>query len=334
MKTASSLDADTDVVVVGGGVIGLAIALDLEQRGARVTVIERGSAMGQASRAAAGMLAAEDPANPAALLPLARLSVALYPEFLARAERLGGIAVPFQTKTALQYATDGTIARLAERSIDPRQLAAAMVAAVQATSIRLLEQTEVVEVAEETGGVVLRFGEGQEMTARDVVYAVGAWSGRRGGVLPRKGQMLRVQLPLELHEVHRSEDVYVVPRTLGQQAGTALIGATVEDAGFDTTVHADDLARLRALAAKLVTELGAEENAPLVEAWAGLRPATRDGLPVLGACAGRHRFIASGHYRNGILLAPATAKVVADLIANDPPAIDLSAFSAGRFGEK
>jgi glycine oxidase len=311
-----------DVVVVGAGLIGLTIALEMHRRGARVCVVERGLAMGQASIAAAGMLAVDDPGNPPELLPLARLSVGMYPEFLRRVEALSGIAVPFQTQTALQYAADGRVTRLAERSVDPRQLGAAVLAAVRAASIEIMEETEVEAVTTWDEGV-------------RVVYAAGAWTAEAVGgairVAPRKGQMLRVRVPegMRLAEVHRSERVYVVPRTVGAQAGTAVIGATIEDAGFDTAVHAADLARLRGFAAELVPGLGSEIEAPMVEAWAGLRPATPDGLPVMGASG--LRFVASGHYRNGVLLAPATAVVMADLMMGKTPEIDLAAFRVERF---
>jgi glycine oxidase len=144
--------------------------------------------------------------------------------------------------------------------------------------------------------------------------------------------MLRVQLPSPLTEVHRSEHIYIVPRTLGPQAGTALIGATIEDAGFDTTTHPADLATLRARAAELLPALASESNAPQLEAWAGLRPFTPDELPLLGALPFSPReFAATGHFRNGILLAPATAHVMADLLENKSPTIDLAPFSPTRF---
>jgi len=143
--------------------------------------------------------------------------------------------------------------------------------------------------------------------------------------------MLRVRLPFPLNVVHRSERVYIVPRTLGPQAGTALIGATVEDAGFDTSVRSEDLNALRALAAELLPEFASASAAPLVEAWAGLRPTTLDGLPIVGACMQRGRFVATGHYRNGILQAPGTAVIMADLLEGKSPAIDTSALSPLRF---
>jgi glycine oxidase len=129
-----------------------------------------------------------------------------------------------------------------------------------------------------------------------------------------------------------------VPRTQGAQAGTALIGATVEDAGYDTHTRAHDLTHLRTLAAELVPALGSEARSPQIEAWAGIRPATADSLPLLGAHEPELRshdnareLLATGHFRNGILLAPATAVVMADLLEGKQPSIDLRPFSPGRF---
>jgi glycine oxidase len=337
----SNPDLVPDIVVVGAGLIGLATALELHDRGAAVTVVERGHCLAGASTAAAGMLSATDPYNRPELRPLSQLSAERYPAFLRRIEELSGIAVPFQTETTVQYLADGMTIRLAEQSLDPRQLAAALLTAIKTTSIRLLEETRIAAVEETPHGVDIRLTSGVAIASRAIVYAAGAWtSGVMAGlhsdlisIAPRKGQMLRVRLPatLDLREVHRSERVYIVPRTLGPQAGTALIGATIEDAGFDTTVRAEDLSCLRALAAELLPQLAAESEVPMMEAWAGLRPVTPDFLPVLGACTRAGQFIASGHYRNGILQAPATALVIADLLEGKAPTIDISALSPGRF---
>jgi glycine oxidase len=338
---------ESDVAVIGAGVIGLAIALELERRGWAVAVIERGSSLSEASTAAGGMLAVEDPHNPPEMLPLSRLSGRLFPGFLGRIEELSGIVVPFQTETTLQYLEGGGTVRLEEHSIDPGQLAGGLMAAVWATSIQLLEQTRVTSLEETGGGVRLVTEAGMEIMAKAVVYAAGAWTagvtselaGEVVPVTPRKGQIMRVQVPagLELNEVHRSGRIYVMPRMRGAQAGSAIIGATVEDVGFDTTARAEDVARLRALAAELIPELGSEIDAPLIEAWAGLRPATPDLLPCIGALgevSGGQRprqFVASGHFRNGILWAPGTAEVIADLIEGREPGIDISGLSPRRF---
>jgi len=307
-----------DVTIAGAGIIGLSLALELHRRGARVTVCDTGAAMNHASTAAAGMLAAEDPHNPATLLPLSRFSLSLYPGFLNRIEALSGLCVPFQTDTTIQHLPQGQILRLAEHSLDPRQIAAALLQAVRSTSINLREHAP-------------SFSPTPDAL---FVHCTGAWFEHSGIVRPRKGQMLRVQVPtdISLHEVHRSEHAYVVPRAQGPQAGTAIIGATLEDVGFDLHTNAADLEHLRTLAAQMVPELASSFAAPQVEAWAGLRPGTVDDLPLLGAFA-HNEFVATGHFRNGILLAPGTAHVLADLIEGKRPPVALAPFSPHRFAD-
>lgn len=316
-----------DVLIAGAGIMGLSLALELHSRGTRVLVFERDTALRHASFAAAGMLAANDPHNPPALLPLSQLSTSLYPGYLHRIEQLSGIAVPFQTDTTLQYQSSGNRLRLDEHSIDPRQLATALLAAVRAAGIEIRELCE--------------FHPSTEPSEQTIVYTTGAWLpaelNQALPLRPRKGQMLRVQLPPSLKnlcEVHRSDAVYIVPRTLGPQAGTAIIGSTVEDAGFDTATHPRDLLHLRTLASELLPALASESVAPQIEAWAGLRPHLPDGLPALGPLQpGSHHFIATGHFRNGILLAPATAVLLADLITGKTTALDLTPFSPARFSQ-
>jgi len=320
-----------DVLIAGAGIIGLSIALEFHARGARVLVLERDTALSHASTAAAGMLAANDAHNPSALRDICQLSAELYPAFLQRIEQFSGIAVPFHTDTTLRYYLDGTIDRLAEHSLDPRELAIALLAAVRATPVELREHSEFSPAT-------------TDVSPASVVYATGAWAPHELSeglpVRPRKGQMLRVRLPpslKNLREVHRSDAIYIVPRTLGPKAGSALIGATTEDAGFDTSTHPRDLTHLRSLAAELLPALASEVDAPQLDAWAGLRPHTPDRLPVLGRIKlgsfepGSRRFLATGHYRNGILLAPATAILIADLIEGKLPALDLTPFSPARF---
>ena len=317
-----------DILIAGAGIIGLSLALELHARGASVTVLERDTALSQASTAAAGMLAAEDPHNPPALLPLSRLSISLYPAFLQRIQSLSGLAVPYQTDTTIQYLPNSSPLRLAEHSLDPRQLATALLAAVRATSIDLREYTEVQSCDEHLHVKTAT----SEFTPSQFISTIGAWA--QPHTHPIKGQMLRVQLPagFALHEVHRSEHIYIVPRTQGPQAGTALLGATVEDAGFDRTTHPADLNNLRQLAAELVPELASADDAPQVETWAGLRPATADALPLLGLNPENStHFLATGHFRNGILLAPATAVVMADLLEGKALVVDLNPFSPQRF---
>ncbi len=350
-----------DICIAGAGVIGLSLALELHHRSIRVTVLDRSSPLSEASTAAAGMLAASDPHNPPQLRSLSDLSLSLYPDFLDRLRVLSGMRVPFQTHTTLQAlppevsATDNelTPAELAqllpalnpghhrfilldEHSLDPRQLATALLAAVHATTIDLRPNTAVLSTRSFDNEVEIQTPTGI-LHAKEFVDCTGAWASITSHlpnlqVTPKKGQMLAVSLPpsLPLHIVVRTPRIYIVPRTSGPNAGRAIIGATIEDAGFDKTLHPSDIAHLRSLAASLLSPLA---DAPELEAWAGLRPATPDGLPLLGVLPTQpNHFVATGHYRDGILLAPATAHVMAQLLLGVAPSIDLAPFSPTRTG--
>jgi len=348
-----------DICIAGAGIIGLTLALELNSRGTRVTVLDQGEPLSEASTAAAGMLAADDPENPPELYPLSHLSRAIYPHFLDRLFNLSGVTLPFQTTTTLQEihssktAEDLTIlgtetlslllpqlnvekrrfALLNEQSLDPRELARVLYAAVRSTKIDLRSGVHVRRVRSGSQGIEVHTSS-EILHASRIVDCTGAWgltqSSGRARVIPRKGQMLAVRLPqsLPLHVVVRTPDIYIVPRTTGSMAGRAVIGATVEDAGFDKTVQADEIARLRGRATKLLPDLARAEE---VETWAGLRPGTSDGLPLLGQVEENH-FLAAGHYRNGILLAPATGLVMAQMLSGEQPDVDLSAFSPLREG--
>ena len=347
-----------DVCIAGAGLIGASLALELAAAGRSVTLLSDAEPLSHASIAAAGMLAADDPGNPSALHALSTLSRDLYPVFLRELERIGGHVVEPQTQLTLQSLASHAaashlpplspaechallpqlhtgahhFAALVETSLDPRQLAAAVRAAVEASGIRLRRHDPVHAVRDEASHAIIRSASG-ELTAESFVDCTGAWtlpqtSSPQIAVRPRKGQLLTVTLPpsLPLAFVVRTESVYIVPRLHGPQAGRAVIGATVEDRGFDTTVDAAAIAALRASAMELLPDLA---DAPVAETWAGLRPATADGLPVLGR-TGAHTFVAKGHYRNGILLAPATARVMAQLIGGEQPSVDLEPFSPTR----
>lgn len=322
-----------DIAIAGAGIIGVSLALELSARGVSVALLDTVGALRGASIAAAGMLAADDPHNPSALRALSAYSLSLYDRFLARLGELSGLPVPYQTDTTIQYEDDGGAVTLAERSIDPRQLAAAALGATLRSNISLFEHCGRLDIREDFSGVRLEPLNGPSFLAKSLVHASGAWFQGSPAITPRKGQMLRVRIPqgLPLHEVHRSSSIYIVPRTRGPQAGTALIGATEEDVGFDPHVSQTDLDSLRSRAAVLLPKLGSADAAPQVEAWAGFRPATSDGLPAIGRLHGKlNQWIASGHFRNGILLAPATATALADLIEGKAPAVDLAAFDPGR----
>jgi glycine oxidase len=352
-----------DICIAGAGIIGLSLALELHHRGHRVTVLDQGDPLAEASTAAAGMLAAQDPDNPPQLRPLADLSLSLYPAFLDRLYNFSAIRVPFQTHTTLQslhpkhnspnelnaahlttedlshllpalIPTGHRFTLLDEHSLDPRQLAIALLAAIHSTTIDLQANTAILSTLSINNSIETTTTTGTVHSSR-FVDCTGAWATTTSRlshlqIAPRKGQMVAVALPpsLPLHFVVRTPDIYIVPRTIGPTAGRAIIGATIEDAGFDKSIHPDDIHHLRALAAALLPPIA---DTAQLEAWSGLRPATPDGLPLLGALPGDpNHLIAAGHYRNGILLAPATAHVMAQLLTNEAPSIDLASFSPAR----
>ena len=134
-------------------------------------------------------------------------------------------------------------------------------------------------------------------------------------------------LPDRGNVVLRTPDMYLVPRA----NGSLVLGSTLEDKGFCVTTDDTTIATLRARAAQLYP---AVQNAPELERWAGLRPGTPDGLPLLGLLPngpGPNAFVAGGHFRNGILLAPATARVMAQLLCGETPAVSLDPFDPTRF---
>jgi glycine oxidase len=134
--------------------------------------------------------------------------------------------------------------------------------------------------------------------------------------------MMAVEMGVPLDTVVRTPEVYLIPRGDGR----VVIGATIEDAGYDKTVHSADIAALKARAVKLFPPAA---QAPIVETWAGLRPATHDGLPLIGAVE-EGLYAATGHYRNGIQLAAATARAIGLKLAGEPLPIDMQAYAVNR----
>ena len=230
--------------------------------------------LAESSTAAAGMLATGDPHNPSQLSSLANLSISLYPNFLDYLSDLSGLRVPFQTNITLQALpphtlhsepelTPADLARLLpaltphnhrfilldERSLDPRQLASTLLAALRATPIDLQPHTPVLSTRSSNGAVEIQTPKGL-FHAKQFVDCTGAWASATSHIpnlqiAPKKGQMLAVSLPasLPLKLVLRTPDIYIVPRTSGPNFGRAIIGATLEDAGFDKTVHPSDISQ-------------------------------------------------------------------------------------------
>jgi glycine oxidase len=321
--------------------------------------------MKEASLAAGGMLAVEDPENPPQLLPLSRYSRGLYEGFLQEIETLSGKSVPLRTHQTVQVLNTaqggksgvwlareeaqrlvpglaGTAAGyllLEEASLDPRDLCVALPLAARAAGVVLREHERVLSVqasSEAAGskGVLLTTERGI-LRSDAFINCCGAWAGAldsSSGVAPSKGQMLVIAQPNgpRLTRVLRSPEVYLIPRgRTSDSQSRIVIGATVEDAGYSKQVEPDALTILRKRAAALWQPA---IDAPYVESWAGLRPRSGDGLPMIGRQpeGGTAQFLATGHFRNGILLAPGTAQVIADLVTGETPAVDLASFAPHR----
>jgi len=344
-------------VIAGGGIIGVSLALGLSKHGARVMVLDRGQPGREASRAAAGMLAAGDLETPAALRPLALASAALYREFAHELEDESGLHVDLRTDGTI-YLSPHPVAPLpagwsgiaeqelrelepavalsgrhayllAEQTVDPRALIAAALQAAKHRGIEVSSGSAVEQMVTENDRVTAVRTSRTSFSAAVAVNCCGAWAGeiapRKFPARPVKGQMLAVVAEGKLlRHVVRSPEVYIVPRSDGR----LLVGATVEEAGFDKRVQAETVQRLHQLAAKLVPQVG---EARMLEAWAGLRPGTPDGLPILGATGTAGYFVATGHFRNGILLAPITAHIMTNLVRGATPGFDLAAFAPQRF---
>ena len=361
-------------MVVGGGVIGVAIAREAARAGRPGLLLERGETGREASGASAGMLAAQLEGHDEG--PLARLcldSRALYPAFLDAVEKESGLSVDRRSEGALLVARGGLAAAEMERtytrqrerglpatlldaaalrraepalcgdarlgmhlplehSLDAPALVRALRVAAERAGARIRTGAEVVRVTTAGGrvsGVVTT--DGSAHAAAQVVIAAGAWSGSiavDGWTMPRsepvRGQIVCYRAPGLLCHVVATEHCYLVPRGDGR----ILAGSTTEHAGFDRSVTAEGVETLAAAALALVPGLA---RAALHGAWAGLRPGSDDGLPLIGAGGPAGLFHAWGHLRNGIVLTPLTARVIARGLAGDGPGFDAGPFDPRRF---
>jgi glycine/D-amino acid oxidase-like deaminating enzyme len=167
--------------------------------------------------------------------------------------------------------------------------------------------------------------------ASSIIVASGVWSAEIAGldppipVYPRKGQILSLRMPAgAFSRMIRWQHSYFVPRNTGE----LVVGATDEDAGFDQSITPAGIGGLLADAQAISAHVG---EYPILETWTGLRPATPDGLPNLGPSSIPGVYYATGHYRNGILLTPVTAAIMADLVNSRTPSVEIEPFSPGRF---
>jgi glycine oxidase len=334
------------VVIIGAGVAGLGIGWRLLQAGAQVTILDRGLPAQGASWAAAGMLAliAELQEAPAAERELALQSSDLWPGFAAELEQASGLGIGLVQGGALLLSDDAarldaldgrgqlvdaagakTLAPMLaagvtgglwvadEARVDNRALGDALTMAFLKAGGTLLAQEAAVTIESHSGATSVMTPYARHY-ADAVVIAAGAWSGLLGGIpiAPVKGEMIALAPPdgeALPGPVIWGNGVYLVPReTDGERR--LLVGASMEEKGFDTRLSPEVRDRLRASAEAVIPAL---KNWTLTDHWAGLRPKSPDGLPLLGVLRD-NIFVAGGQFRNGILLAPVIADAMAGLV--------------------
>ena len=367
-----------DVVIIGGGVIGLAIARALALRGVRdVLLVERNSLGGESSSAAAGMLAPQAEANRAhEFFYLTCQSRDLYPAFASALLEETGIDIELETTGTLYLAFTEHDADELERRYEWQTRAGLPLEKLSTAAVRELEPAiredvraalkfpldtqvenrrllsaltsanEQLGVRMETGTAVtsLRIERDQVcgietsrgfIASNSVVIAAGAWSSLLTSdkalpnlrIKPVRGQMLCFEAnPQIARHVVYSPRGYIVPR----RDGRLLAGSTTEQAGFEKRVTAAGIHSILSAALEISPRMA---SLPMTDSWAGLRPRAADTLPVLGPCAEiAGVFYATGHYRNGILLAPITGEIIARAIVDNAFPETLNIFSPDRFG--
>lgn len=343
----------SDVIVIGAGVIGAACAWRLAQAGARVTLLERSAPAAGASQAALGVLQYHaKPGTHPAYQYLSTRSRELFPGLIAELAEVTGERVPYtaggQLSVALaeadwpdleaQLALNADQGTAAERAtaeecrllepaltpavlggvffpanawVDNTALTLALAQAAQRAGARL-ERLEATAIARESDRATAVLAGGQRLAADWIVLAAGCWSGQIAGVPPLavrpvRGQALAVGGSL-VRRVISSARGYLAPKAGGQ----TLVGATVDEVGYDDGLTFGGIAEVAAIGLELAPRL---KEMSWEGAWAGLRPATPDGMPYVGPFAECPNLVAAaGHFRNGILQAPATAEVVTAIV--------------------
>jgi glycine oxidase len=332
-----------DAIVIGAGIIGASIAWRLSQRGLRVTLVDAGRAGGEASWAGAGMLAPGGEVTEATdWSRFALESHALYPGFVDELRSETGCPIDYQRQGAIEFAATaadwlelksraawqrelGILSEPAARegaagalfypgdgAVDPRDVVAALLAACKSTQVRLQEGRPVTGIRAHPRSVEVETKTGR-LTAALAVLAAGAWSGaipfalgprpaHLPGSFPVRGHLIGYRLhPGACPTIVRSGDTYILQRS----NGLLIAGASTENAGFDRRIDPDIVSAIARRAEALLPSL---RQAGTPEAWLGFRPRANAHQPHIGRFADSNLWLAYGHYRNGILLAPATAR--------------------------
>ncbi|MEA5504479.1 glycine oxidase ThiO [Halotia wernerae UHCC 0503] len=365
----------SDVLIVGGGIVGLGIAIELALEGVSVKVLSR-SLQESATYAAAGMLAPQVDSLPSkAMVDLCLRSNVMYPAWIEKLEELSqlesgywpcGVLAPvyvapkdemkrieFNVPTAQWLNQDAVHQKQPglspevvggwwhpeEGQVDNRALAQTMRKAAYQLSVSIHDGVVVESIQQNNGEVTSIKTCVGNFQSGHYILATGAWSSELlpVSVYPKKGQMLSFKTPFQsagnarntkeemtLRVVLFGHDIYIVPR----QDGRILIGATSEEVGFTNHNTPAGIQQLLERAIRLYPKL---QNYTIEESWWGFRPATPDELPILGQSHLKNLTLAIGHYRNGILLAPVTASLIADLILHHRADALLKDFCWERF---
>lgn len=357
--------------MAGAGIVGLAAACELAKKGARCVVFDRGQAGREASFAAGGILSPQAETLPdSPLLPLALKARDRHISLAEELLRLTGVAVEHHRYGVLHLAFSpaeearlkaltqaqkdlGLRAEMVSREglsrlepsahpdavgaalfpddhrVDNRRLLEGLKALATSRGVEIREYTAVRGVEARNGRVVAVRTDGSRIETGTLINALGAWATQLDGdacppVRPVKGHMMSLVDGPALRHVVYGNHGYIVPRVDGR----LIVGSTMEEVGFDTRVTAEGVAHLIGIATGIAPSA---KKATIAEMWTGLRPATPDGLPVIGRGAFEGLVVAGGLFRNGILLGPLVGEMAAALALGETPAHDLKPFDPGRF---
>ncbi len=355
------------VAIIGGGLIGMMSAFYLQKAGFRITLFDKSDIATESSWAGGGILSPLYPWKYSTQVnELAAWSQAIYPSLIQEIESVSGISAEFR-KTGLLL-DHSELDESAERWLQQNQrtcellesgaallrnlnpvkdysliadvaqvrnprLAKSLARCLQRYQARLVTHSEVLALqSSSTGQVRLTTDDGTEMFDKVVVCA-GAWTARllaktglNISIKPIRGQMLLFKaFPDFLQSIVLAQGHYIIPR----QDGHILVGSTMEDVGFDKSTTADALQRMREFITEFAPGLLDFE---LEKQWAGLRPGSPSGIPVIDVHPDmKNVFINAGHFRNGVLLAPASAKLLTDIVLDRPSTLEVSNYSYEEF---
>ncbi|NCO74993.1 MAG: glycine oxidase ThiO [Cyanobacteria bacterium] len=350
MKTSN------EIIIIGGGIIGLSIALELKLKGLGVTVLSKNYTEA-ATNAAAGMLAPRAEQLDGVILDLALQSLALYPEWAQKLEQLSGEDIDYnpcgiiapvyeQPSTINDHWLDKDTIQLyqpqlgkavmggywypEEGQVDPRRVGKVLLNIAQSIGIEIKEGVEAIAFTRDHGKIKNILTKSGIFSADTYIVASGAWSSKLFPLplRPLKGQMLSLRIASDnpLERVIFGENTYLVPK----KDGRLIVGATSEDIGWQQGTTAEGINTLLNRAIGLYPPLACWQ---LEEIWSGFRPATVDEMPILGYGDSDNLIFATGHHRNGILLAPITAQLISNLITHQYVDPLLKHFTYQRFNQ-